>query len=961
MRLIVVLAVTFIFVSDSYGQSALERFEDLYSSAIELRNNYEYDASIETFKGSLQLAENELGSNEIYRSGIYLAVTYLWYAKASEARDLLRALIENHFESFSNYQKGWITNRLAWSLIETGYYEEAITEYESAFSYGELANDHELIFSSLRSKSVAEQYLSRYDDAIETLKTVRNLESLDSVDVALINVGLYTAHSFKSEFANGYPYLLAAYEVFKKQKNSGRYKDILHRFSEYHMVQNELRKALQFAQEGLIISQETNDPDSEALFNFTLGHIYRDLGQNKLAIEYYDASADYYGNIGNSKPHEESELLIISLLIADGEYELARNVLDELILRVKLPESRLRLKLQYASLYQKMGDFEKSKEYIEQAETELDTIVSLYRAKIIEAYLNLPDSLLSVSNKIELAKELYELKSGNTEKGTMLAEMKLSKLFNKVSADSAFSYAYSSIAKLEDRRLNTSSSSVKSIANSQWQGFYYTVAGWEVVYNEDYDQGFLLFEKAKSRTLFEQIYEHQKLELMDVENPNSMKLMELQKRIDQKYNDQNNDLASDAELLEIAQLELEYTTTFDDLTESNPEWSNLEYPTVTTLGEAQELLDRDDAILSYGVTDEGLYLYMVFEDDVQFYSNHSVSISDLTQLVNNYLEAIINQENENELEVHSTELTKFLIDPVSNELEEIKNLIIIPDGPLHLLPFEALINKNEYLIQRFSIKYLPSISVYTILNKTNPGDFDDKFLGIAGSGFESGDDIRGSSTQNDFSTLPYAIAEVDSIATNFSDPLLLKNEQVTEAAFKQLPLNRYEIIHMATHGEINEFAPDQSGLILSKKRNTETLFGEDGFLNAREISQLDIEANLVVLSACNTGTGKVINGEGVMGLQRSLFISGASSVVVSLWSIFDRSTPVFMNKFYNQMNSFEEEEISLLDKLKMAANWYEPDLVDYKTLALQQTKIEMIEHPYYSHPVHWAPFVITGK
>ena len=134
-----------------------------------------------------------------------------------------------------------------------------------------------------------------------------------------------------------------------------------------------------------------------------------------------------------------------------------------------------------------------------------------------------------------------------------------------------------------------------------------------------------------------------------------------------------------------------------------------------------------------------------------------------------------------------------------------------------------------------------------------------------------------------------------------------------------------------------------------------------GFLNAREISQLDIEANLVVLSACNTGTGKVINGEGVMGLQRSLFISGASSVVVSLWSIFDRSTPVFMNKFYNQMISFEEEEISLLDKLKMAANWYEPDLVDYKTLALQQTKIEMIEHPYYSHPVHWAPFVITGK
>ena len=98
-----------------------------------------------------------------------------------------------------------------------------------------------------------------------------------------------------------------------------------------------------------------------------------------------------------------------------------------------------------------------------------------------------------------------------------------------------------------------------------------------------------------------------------------------------------------------------------------------------------------------------------------------------------------------------------------------------------------------------------------------------------------------------------------------------------------------------------------------------------------------------------------------MGLQRSMLSAGATSVIVSLWNIFDRSTPLFMNIFYENLLEIEEEELSFLDRIKQYADLYEPDLIDYKTLALQQAKLEMINHPYYNHPVHWAPFVITGK
>ena len=81
----------------------------------------------------------------------------------------------------------------------------------------------------------------------------------------------------------------------------------------------------------------------------------------------------------------------------------------------------------------------------------------------------------------------------------------------------------------------------------------------------------------------------------------------------------------------------------------------------------------------------------------------------------------------------------------------------------------------------------------------------------------------------------------------------------------------------------------------------------------------------------------------------------------SLWNIFDRSTPIFMNKFYHQLLEFEDQETSIIDRIQMYADMYEPDLIDYKTLALQEAKIEMINHPYYNHPVHWAPFILTGK
>jgi CHAT domain-containing protein len=157
----------------------------------------------------------------------------------------------------------------------------------------------------------------------------------------------------------------------------------------------------------------------------------------------------------------------------------------------------------------------------------------------------------------------------------------------------------------------------------------------------------------------------------------------------------------------------------------------------------------------------------------------------------------------------------------------------------------------------------------------------------------------------------------------------------TEEAVKREPLRRYRRLHFATHSLIDEKSPLRSAVILGTGDNTE----EDGFLEVSEISRLNLDCDLVVVSACQTGRGQLLSGEGIMGLSRAFLYAGARSVVVSLWNISDISTSQMMKGFYQH----------LVSGIGNAA-------------ALRKAKLQMIglgiqtQHPYY-----WAPFVMVGK
>ena len=185
--------------------------------------------------------------------------------------------------------------------------------------------------------------------------------------------------------------------------------------------------------------------------------------------------------------------------------------------------------------------------------------------------------------------------------------------------------------------------------------------------------------------------------------------------------------------------------------------------------------------------------------------------------------------------------------------------------------------------------------------------------------------------------LPYTRTEVEGIAHLYPPETIsiFMGNQATEKKLKQTDLENYRRLHFASHGLIDEDKPEFSALVLGPDQEE----AEDGFLTMREVFELKMNADLVVLSACKTGLGKTIRGEGVSGLSRAFLSSGAQNVLVSLWNVYDLSTATFMKDFYREMEQKES------DKLKA--------LKDARELMMQSGK--------YSHPYYWAPFILIGS
>jgi CHAT domain-containing protein len=295
------------------------------------------------------------------------------------------------------------------------------------------------------------------------------------------------------------------------------------------------------------------------------------------------------------------------------------------------------------------------------------------------------------------------------------------------------------------------------------------------------------------------------------------------------------------------------------------------------------------------------------------------------------------------------ELYQTLIAPIKEQLVSIKELIVIPDNDLGHIPFEPLLSslpkeqlgyKNlDYLLKDYTIRYSYSASLLLenkrYKNLANNG----KILGFAASynPKDSSSSYRSPSNiemRKELKALPGAYKEIKALQAQFSNSDFFVGKEATETLFKEKAAN-YTILHLALHGVVNNHYPLLSCLAFTEDDSNT----ENNFLEAHEISNLQLHNDLVVLSACKTGYGKFEQGEGVLSLARSFMYAGTPALVVSLWKVDDVSTTTIMQLFYRHLaNGMNKDEAFAKAKLKF----------------IQQMDEDM------THPAFWSPFIILG-
>ncbi|HEX7285794.1 MAG TPA: CHAT domain-containing protein [Candidatus Angelobacter sp.] len=430
---------------------------------------------------------------------------------------------------------------------------------------------------------------------------------------------------------------------------------------------------------------------------------------------------------------------------------------------------------------------------------------------------------------------------------------------------------------------------------------------------------------------------------------------------------------------------------------ASPAYAAMTNPRTLSVRGAQELLDPDTLLLEYALGAERSYVFAVSADSLRAFplpardeiDRAARRIYSLLSARNQIVPGEPDMQREGrlrraqeELPAALEELGRMVLGPLSGQLGN-KRLIVAADGALNYIPFAMLpeISPNSKrgrsatpLVARHEIVNLPSISVLAVLRRQRADRppagkavavFADPVFEKTDSRIKqpgAGGKVRVSETgayslsanlltrsagdfglshngQLNLPRLLFSRQEAEAIRA-VTPPGQIKEAvdfQASRSAATSPELRNYRIVHFATHGLLNSGHPELSGLVLSLV--DEHGQPQDGFLQLQDIYSLDLSADLVVLSACETGLGKEINGEGLIGLTRGFMYAGASRVVASLWKVSDAATAKLMAEFYRAMEK---------DHMPPAA-------------ALRAAQIHMWKQKRWTSPYFWAAFQIQGE
>ncbi|MDX2033613.1 MAG: tetratricopeptide repeat protein [Blastocatellia bacterium] len=771
-----------------------------------------------------------------------------------------------------------------------GRYELALQTYNQALDIYRTLKLRTFEASALGNLGIAYQYLGMPEKAIEFFEQAialqRELKSENGVDYFLNNLG--SAHRSLKNYARAIQYYAEAIELLRKNGDRHGESAATSNLVNCHINLGQYEKAREYAMEALRLSRESGNRPVEARTLTNLGNVLRRLGRLPEAAEQLRLGIALNREMGN--------------------------------------------RLNEAAAHFGLGMVEYERGQLNAARTELETAIGLIES--------LRGELLSPELRASFFTEAQEM--------------------------------YQSYIQLL-QQLDQSNPGAGNAARA-----------------------FEASERARARSLLELLNEIR----ADLRQGVDEKLLARERLLASQINVKAQSLQSarTAELIattrqELTALETAHQLTQAEIRKTSPGFAALTQPQPLGLAEVQAQLDAETLLLQYSLGSKKSFLWAVSRTELRSYElagreeieRHARRVYELltergrarrgeSAAQRRAREA----RGDAELPAAARELSRLALGPLAGTLKS-QRLVIVADGALQYIPFGALPAPGraaEPMIVRHEIVSLPSASTLAVQRRetANRAPATDGIAVIANPVFSETDPrVKNLARKNEPAAAPAALdlaiasrsiehlAEKETGAAGvrtLTIPALpftrIEAEQILAAApgpanfaaldFKanraaalDAGLRRYRYLHFATHGYLDSERPGLSALLLSML--DESGAPQNGYLRANEIYNLRLAADLVVLSACQTGLGMEIRGEGLIGLTRGFMYAGAPRVVVSLWNVNDRATSDLMGRFYRKM---------LREKQRPAA-------------ALRAAQIEMWKSPQWRSPFYWAAFGLQGE
>jgi CHAT domain-containing protein/Tfp pilus assembly protein PilF len=803
--------------------------------------------------------------------------------------------------------------------------------------------------------------LEYYSDALRLLRATGN-----RFDEAFVLDNTAQVYNQMGEPKKAQEFYDQALEIRRALADRHGQATTLHNIGNNYFDLGELERALEYYEQSLSLKRAVGDPREEGYTLDSIGGVYFNKGELQKALDYHNQS------------------LVLRRKVSDqyGEAYALTNI---------------------GAVYDQLGELQKALDNFEQAlkirrkvGDRYGEAASLHKIGTIYTKLRKADLALEYYNHaLELSRALrYQTREAEILLSIARHERERGNIVE------ATRQVEAALNIIESTRTKVASQGLRSSYLASKQAFYELYVDLLMQMHRSqpsggYDAAALnASERARARSLLDMLTESR----ADIREGVDPVLLERERRLEQQLSAKSERLTRllggkhTEEQKTAASKELQgVLTDYRDIQEKirtrSPHYAALTQPQPLSLKEIQQLLDEDTVLLEYALGEERSYLWAVTTTTIRSYElPRRAEIETAARRVYELLAAQTDDLYPEAL----TKLSQVLLSPAADQLLK-KRLLIVSEGTLQYIPFAALpvpemraeashrrVSSSPRatstpLIQDHEIVSLPSASVLGVLRRELSGrkSAPKPLAVLADPVFEKNDQrvqatIRAQRVEEEndvardsektappsdlqratrelslsrFDRLVLSRREADLIAglASGGQPLKALDFAASRATAMSPELSQYRILHFATHSLLNNQQPELSGIVLSLV--DEQGRPQDGFLRLYEIYNLKLEADLVVLSACQTALGKEIKGEGLVGLTRGFMYAGTPRVVASLWKVSDEATAELMKRFYRKM---------LRDGLRPAA-------------ALRAAQVSMLKEKPWSPAYNWAGFVLQGE